>query len=186
MRLFLAAALTPSPAEAVERAQEALRPLAGPSFRWVGAEGSHLTLRFLGEADPSRAEPLAAGLPEAIRSFAPFAISAGGFGAFPDASRPRVLWLGLSDPEGMLAPLVGAVDAALRKGGFRVEERPFHAHLTLARARPGRPPPVLRDALRSLAQPPFPMRVDGVDLVESTPGRGGSTYRTVARASLEG
>ena len=62
----------------------------------------------------------------------------GGGGAFPSERRAKVLWLGRG--RGRRAPrrrLAGAVGALLAPLGHEPEDRPFHAHLTLARlARP--------------------------------------------------
>ena len=61
----------------------------------------------------------------------------GGGGAFPSERRARVLWLGVDEGAELLAQLAGAVGALLAPLGYEPEDRPFHAHLTLARL--GRP-----------------------------------------------
>jgi RNA 2',3'-cyclic 3'-phosphodiesterase len=55
-------------------------------------------------------------------------------GAFPSASRPRVLWLGVDGGEALLE-VHRALAEALAGAGLPVEERAFRPHLTLARVR---------------------------------------------------
>ena len=56
-------------------------------------------------------------------------------GAFPDVSRPRVIWLGIT---GQLAPLLSLqrdLEEVFSKLGFPKENRPFRAHLTMGRVK---------------------------------------------------
>jgi 2'-5' RNA ligase len=97
---------------------------AGAELRWTRTEQRHLTVRYFGPmTDPIRR---AESFTESFRRHEPFTISLGGAGAFPDARRASVLWLGVqrgSDELGALAATVAEPD-----------DRPFRAHLTLARA----------------------------------------------------
>ncbi len=101
--------------------------------RWVHVDNLHITLRFLG-ATPDERRP---DLERAIRAVAahaePFRVSLCGGGAFPDRYRPRVLWIGINEGAGELAALERLVDAELRPLGWSSDDRPFTAHLTLAR-----------------------------------------------------
>jgi 2'-5' RNA ligase len=101
---------------------------------WVKAESSHLTLRFLGNADPARLERLHERLGAVARSSDPVAVSPGVTGAFPGWGRPRVLWLRV-ESGGTIERLAGAVETSARDAGFDSEGRPFTAHLTLGRVR---------------------------------------------------
>jgi 2'-5' RNA ligase len=56
-----------------------------------------------------------------------------GLGCFPNARRPRVVWVGLDEPTGALARLREAVEAEVAPLGFPTERRPFSPHLTLGR-----------------------------------------------------
>jgi len=128
-----------------------LRPAcdeAGHSVRWVHPSKVHLTLRFLGDVPA----PLAMALEHACRplgALESFNLGYMGLGAFPDAESPRVVWMGVSDPDGHVARLHGALTRILEEQGIPADKRPFAPHVTLGRIRqpgPGTLSPVF-DAL---------------------------------------
>lgn len=125
MRLFVAIELP-------DRQKQALRQLRTeiPAARWLPPGQLHLTLAFLGEVAAERTGLLAEAL-AAIRE-APFELAVGGSGCFPQRSRPRVLWAGVTAAAGLLR-LAARVQAAVRACGLELEERPFSPHITLAR-----------------------------------------------------
>lgn len=150
-RLFLGIP-TPEPVRRAVAGWIRERRAAAPGWRWVDPARMHLTLRFYGETAPELVESLAEDLREIACGEAPFALGARGWGVFPGASRPRILWVGLSGRTEPLARLARAAEAAARRRGFAPEERAFHPHLTIARAArdsrpalPGRPDPELPD-----------------------------------------
>ena len=60
-------------------------------------------------------------------------IALGGVGAFPNPQRPGVLWVGATEGAEKLTDFAARLDGRLMKQGFSRENRPFSAHLTLAR-----------------------------------------------------
>lgn len=166
----------------------ALGPLrdAEPGVRWVPREQWHLTLVFLAAVAPGAVDPLVAGLRRAAASTPPLRLALTGAGAFPRTERARVVWAGLDGDVEVLGALAeGCRDAAVA-AGVEVEARPFHAHLTIARAR-RRPVRAggLVDALAGYAGPEW--TADGIELVHSRPGKGvggGSHYAALATAPL--
>lgn len=147
----------------------------------------HLTLAFLGDLDEARVPALAEALAARLRRSAPFDVTLGGVGAFPDPRRPRVVWVGFSAGGPELVRLAGEVREVLRALGLPVEERAFVPHLTLFRVR-GR-----SDAERArllLDRPPAGelgrTRVAEVLLKSSTLAAGGAVHRTIARFPLVG
>lgn len=104
-----------------------------PDLRWVDPTGVHLTLAFLGELDDAQlVKALEATRYAAARSNA-FAYRLSGLGTFGPPRHPRVLWMGISEPSGMLDITHRALALALEQQGFTIEKRPFSPHLTLAR-----------------------------------------------------
>ncbi len=174
MREFLAIPLP----ETQRRAAVALRDLltgSAQGWRFAREEGLHLTIRFLGEVDPSKREVLDAAWREAARGVGRLELRLRGAAVYPAAGRPRVLWLGLEDetPDKSLARLADRMERAARASGFTPENRPFAAHVTLARARRGaRPavPPV--DRIGDLGA----FVAERVVLYRSELGSGGSRY----------
>lgn len=182
MRLF--AALVPPPA-AVRELAAAVRPLhalpqAAP-LRWTGEPGWHLTLAFLGQVDPADLAALGAALDRAAGSVdrAPELRLAGG-GRFGE----RALWAGVAGDTRMLGRLADEVVTAARDAGIAVDERPFRAHLTLARSGGrGGPAPAgvslapLVAALAGFSGTVWP--ATGLRLMRSHLGVGSAHYETV-------
>lgn len=150
---------------------------AAPGFRWVPAANLHLTLRFLGNLEAETLAAVQAGM-TGVRG-EPFTVALGELGTFGSRSAPRVVWLGVRSGLDEMARLAAAVEGAVQAAGVPGEDRPFRAHLTLARAgsRPRRPelppPPVLA-----------PWRADEMVLYESRLGRPAPAYVPLARYPL--
>lgn len=128
-RLFVAIAL---PGEI----REALADLGAdriPGLRPVPAGQRHLTLRFLGNAEPDEAADALARVPV----FEGFPVAVSGVGCFGPARAPAVLWAGV-DPSEELTRLREAVERELGVAGFGREEREWHPHITLGRFRRSR------------------------------------------------
>ncbi|MGH4024572.1 MAG: RNA 2',3'-cyclic phosphodiesterase [Pseudonocardiaceae bacterium] len=129
MRLFVA--LSP-PAEAVDDLRAgtaALREMA-PQLRWTPPEQWHLTLAFLGEVEEPVLGALTNRLTRAAKRHPPLALSLGGGGRFGQ----RVLWTRVHGDRHGLRRLADSAQAAARRSGVPMEQRPYRPHLTLARA----------------------------------------------------
>jgi RNA 2',3'-cyclic 3'-phosphodiesterase len=115
---------------------------------WVAPENFHVTVKFLGRVEDTRVQSVIGALHTAVQGHAPFDLEVGGLGAFPSATRARVLWAGITGGIDPLAALAASVEDALAGLGFPREDRAFSPHITLARVRePGRAP-ALAEALR--------------------------------------
>jgi RNA 2',3'-cyclic 3'-phosphodiesterase len=134
LRLFVAVDPSPDAVRAVDSALEPWRERY-PRGRWVRPENRHITLKFLGRTWPRLVDSVHEACREAAGTIRPFSLSLGGLGVFPRATRARVLWVGLEDPEGGLTVLAKALDAALADD-FPPEKRGFTGHLTVARFDP--------------------------------------------------
>jgi 2'-5' RNA ligase len=135
VRTFVAVLLPPGVRRALADAQVCLRRgPGGAAGRWVQPDSIHLTLKFLGEIPTARLEAIYRAVDAACAARAPFELRVAGYGCFPNGRQPRVVWAGVSDTsDGRLAALYRAVDGALGALGYERDERPFRAHLTLAR-----------------------------------------------------
>jgi 2'-5' RNA ligase len=196
-RLFLAVSLPPDVRELITSLIAELGERDWP-VRWVAATNAHLTLHFLGDTAPERAELLRLALPEIVAGQAPFNLRTAGLGVFPNQRRPRVLWLGLHGPVHRLETLRRALGASLRGLDFEVDDNDFNPHITLGRVRnSGTPTMSLRDLpeqIRRLlsqrgidapeAPAPRPVPVHEVELVRSHLSHEGARYETIARFPL--
>lgn len=186
MRLFLAIALPEAVHHGLNRLVQRLRREC-VGWRWVRPEGIHLTVRFLGEVDPVDDARLRQVWGRAVSDHPPFRLVLGGLGVFPSPRSPRVLWVGVEEQpsDGRLARLAAAVEGAARSSGFDPEERPFRAHLTLARTERGARSPTTprREApeVEGLAA-----EVSEVVLFASELGPAGARYTALERFPLGG
>lgn len=185
MRLFVAVAL---PDEVRRRLGRHIASVARdlPAAKWVRSEALHVTLAFLGEVEPARVEELAAALERAASARPPFAARIVGAGAFPPRGGARVLWLGL-EPAAPFEALAGAAREAIADSGLACDEKPFRAHLTVARCRTPWPARDRERAVAALAPPePLVLDVASLSLVESRLGPAGAVYSTRSESPLGG
>jgi len=186
VRLFVAVNL---PEQERRAAYEATAPLrhGDVPVKWVQEASLHLTLKFLGEVAPERADAIAVALDAAVGTARPFAVNLGGVGAFPSMARPRVVWLGV-ETHPALELLANDVEKALRPFGFEAELRPFQPHITLGRAKQGAKPAAFgkfeKLAGRVSYEAVVPVR--SVDLMESELRPDGAVYTLRHAASLNG
>jgi 2'-5' RNA ligase len=151
MRLFFAVTLSEEMIEKILAAQDSLRAdLRDDGIRWTKPEQFHYTLKFLGEQPLDRAYQ-AIDAAQAVREAErPFTLALGGVGAFPNNSRPGVLWLGATEGGEELSGLAARLDKALSGRKFPAEKQPVKAHLTLARIRSYRGEAAVARALKTL------------------------------------
>ena len=107
---------------------------AGRELRWVLPEAWHLTCAFLPAVPPLLIDGLDEALEQVAGRSAPFEVSVGGGGAFPDPDRAKVLWLGVGEGADELGRLAVRCRNAASGCGIAVDGGPFRPHLTLARA----------------------------------------------------
>ncbi len=135
LRAFLAAELPSQLQEAIQTATASLRRILGQDLiRWVPSNNVHLTLKFLGDVAPSSLDLIEHMLRTETAKYQPFEAEVEGFGCYPNARRPRILWVGLQAPAS-LASLHRDLDAASARLGYPSEDREFSPHLTIGRVR---------------------------------------------------
>jgi 2'-5' RNA ligase len=174
VRLFVAVEV-PKPVRAeLMRAIGALRPALADA-KWVPEQNLHLTLAFLGWADPEMVPEVSDAIASSVAGHVDFTARLGGLGAFPSMRRARVLWAGIDDPASGIAGLAGSVCDAVTAIGFPQEERPFHAHVTLARMRAQAP-----IELTGVDLDPLPIPVERVTLFQSNLGKPSPRYDALA------
>lgn len=161
-------ALWPEPevqAALVQHGHELQRGVGGKLTR---RESIHLTLAFLGEVDLDRMDEIRG--VGARTEFQPFAFAVDTAGCW---GHNGVAWLGPRLTPEPLVSLVGSLRGALQESGFRVEQRPYAAHVTVVRKARCRP--------IDLRLAPVEWRVDDFVLVRSQLGAEGSRYTVIGR-----
>jgi RNA 2',3'-cyclic 3'-phosphodiesterase len=187
MRLFVAAELDDVVKQRAAAVAARLRAAGDADGRrsvsWVAPANLHVTLRFIGDADPATAQRIVEQL-AAPMDLPAFDITVAGVGVFPPSGPPRVVWLGVVDGGVELATLARQVNQRLDAIGLPREDRPFRAHLTLGRVK-GPTGPRLRDALAAARTADVGRCTIGrVTLFESLLSPRGSTYAVVTTSSL--
>ncbi|MBM4388461.1 MAG: RNA 2',3'-cyclic phosphodiesterase [Deltaproteobacteria bacterium] len=137
VRTFLAVPISEEVKQVIEGLSIRLKAML-PDVRFVKKENLHITLRFLGEIEQDRINELKKALINPVCGFGRFKIFMAQIGAFPHIKRPKIVWIGVKDPDQKLRELYNSVDSALTGLGLPPEERSFTAHLTLGRIKEGR------------------------------------------------
>jgi 2'-5' RNA ligase len=156
-----------------------------PQARWTRSDGWHVTLKFLGTTWPRLVEMVSAAMTAAAAEAKAFPSAVTELGAFPSAGRARVIWAGLSDPDGRFAALAGRLDDLLAEE-FDTETRPLTPHLTLARLSPARDVREFAPDLVGASVPSEPFEVDRLVLYQSHLSAKGATYEPLLEALLSG
>jgi RNA 2',3'-cyclic 3'-phosphodiesterase len=130
VRLFVAMDIPEAVRAAIGALVAKLRPACG-HIRWARTEGTHVTLKFIGEVPLEKVEPIKAAL-ASIHLSNPIEMKFRNVGFFPNERRPRVFWAGI-EAGAELSALAAAVEKSLEPLGIAMERRAFSPHLTLAR-----------------------------------------------------
>lgn len=188
MRAFVAVELDPASRAAAARLSDSLRRETGSRGLAFGRpETFHFTLKFLGEIAEVEAERLAAALAPRLMGIAPFELSLRGVGAFPQARRARVVWLGTGEGRETLISLARLVEHTAVELGHAGEERPYAPHLTLARVKDPSSSRVIAAWIAAHEEEELArLRVDAVTLYRSELRKEGAVHTPVARLALGG
>ena len=188
IRAFIAVELPPAVREAVEGVVRELRSGIGDGVRWVRPEGIHLTLKFLGDIDADSVPAISDALGSCAASAAPFDLFLEGVGVFPNARRPRVVWIGLGGALEPLLALQQSVERELEELGFARERRPFTPHLTLGRVRDGVSASQVRGVSEAIAATTVERRAElpvrEISLMQSDLRPSGAVYTRLYAAEL--
>jgi 2'-5' RNA ligase len=146
---------------------------ASAEGRLVRRENLHATLAFLGEIDRGRLPELAC-LAQGVVG-ARFELLLDRVGYWP---HNRIAYAAPAAMPAPLSALAQALALRLAAAGFRTEERPYFAHVTLLRA--------ARRAPAGVRFAPVRWPVDAIALVQSARSGGRLVYRPLERWTLAG
>jgi len=191
IRAFIAIELPAAILDELEKVQAHLKPQVPPdTIRWVKADSIHLTLKFLGQVPSDQLDLITSTLRTAVAQHAPFTLEVGEAGCFPNAHRPRVVWVGVKEEGHRLHTLQRTVENAIAPLGYPTEVRDFTPHLTLGRlARDVRQidQKKIGDAVQAAAVGSLGhWEVKQVALIRSDLKPNGAEYTILTRAPLTG
>ena len=186
IRSFLAIELPKLILRKIEEVQRDLRSTRA-DVRWVNPEKIHLTLKFFGNIEESRIDPIFNSIEEPTRNTLPFSIKVSGVGAFPHLKNPRVIWMGLVDGREVLILFQKQIETQLEKIGFQPEDRPFHPHLTLGRMKSSRGKEEMVERMEKHREEEFgDFQVERVILFKSDLKPSGPVYTLLREMKLGG
>ncbi len=154
--------------------------------KWVKEDNIHLTLKFFGEVDETRLKALESAIVQSTRPSKAFSLSVRGIGSFSLKGFPRVLWAGVADPESELSRCAESLETQTIQSGFEPSDKPFSAHLTLARFLSNPRGDFGEILQRESARDFGSMTVDRIHLVESRLSSEGPIYSDLKEFPLGG
>ncbi len=202
IRVFIALVLPPQAKDVLARTICALTQEISTGVRWVDPSGIHLTLKFLGNIQPTLTEQVFEAMTRASQNnksgnkdsgsddSGHFQLSLSQLGVFPNTRRPRVLWASIQGDLNVLAGLQVRVEEAAGRIGFAPELRPYRPHLTLGRVREGVPPParlqIGKAVSEAILEPSPTWLVESLHLIRSDRRPEGATYTSLGSVPLGG
>lgn len=184
IRCFLAVDITDTSIieKLVATASELLE--TGSDLRPVSPENLHVTVRFLGDADPGMVTAVEAALDELHA--ASFQVGLSGVGFFRDPTYINVIWVGIRTGAAELGAIYDMLEPKLERAGFRRDSRGFSPHLTIARVRAVRDRRTLLASLAKRVNQDFgTFTAQGLRLKKSVLTPHGPIYTTLKERRFE-
>jgi 2'-5' RNA ligase len=188
IRSFIAVELPEAVKAGLQQLQTELTLPRYSFVKCVAPEGIHLTLKFLGNISAKNVTDITGVMEQASQGVNPFPLQLTEVGAFPNMSRPRVLWVGIKGEVDKLVDWQQRIDNGLVPLGFAKEARPFTPHLTLARVRENCSPAdrlhLGETVARSHAEVDYKFTVTSLNLMRSQLFPTGAVYSSLAEVKL--
>ncbi len=143
------------------------------AIKWVEPENLHLTLHFFGNLNDKQIAQVEEGIEEVAKHNASFQMSTGDFGCFPNEKTPRVIFIETKDTKAVRT-LVGQLEVMLQNLGYKVDTKPWQAHITLGRIKNQ-----TRCRTEGVKMESFTFDVKSVELMESQLTPEGSVYSVI-------
>ncbi|SHJ73520.1 2'-5' RNA ligase [Malonomonas rubra DSM 5091] len=178
LRSFIAIPLPEQTRRRIGKLQQQLRALQ-PLLKTPRSENLHLTLNFLGDLTPEQLAEIGQHVLSIGQKKEIFNVLLKGLGFFPNAKRPRILWLGV-EPEAELIALQEELSKQLLSAGLEIEQRRYRPHLTIGRFR--QPPPTTEALCPFLSQSCGSMKIDRMILYTSKLTPKGAIHRAQTTA----
>ncbi|MEK7211811.1 MAG: RNA 2',3'-cyclic phosphodiesterase [Patescibacteria group bacterium] len=174
MRAFIAINLPQEIKDSLETTIKGLDKInRGTKINWTKPENLHLTLHFLDEIDENQAQIVSAELEKIAGEYQKIQMSLGSIGAFPDVKNPRVIFIGVqSNHSRIIEKIQKKIGYELKRLGFKIDLRPYEAHVTLGRVKAGS---VKLDLEASAGK----FEVDSIELMKSTLTPSGPIYEVI-------
>jgi len=186
-RLFVAINL---PVDIKNKIDEAIRKLQGhKDIRFIQPENWHLTICFLGYQPDEAINPILESIKEIIRNEAGPAIEFEKIILAPPGRTPRMIWLtGTKETSRKLDEIKNHLENKLIESGvkFQPENRPYNAHLTLARFQPAQinVDTISINQFLNQHKSALTFQANSIDLMESHLKRTGAEYEILTNLAF--
>jgi len=150
-------------------------------YKWVAPENLHITMAFLGDVDYDSLIAIGKAMETAVEGISAFPARLGPIGTFPS-----VIWVGLDEGNRECEAIYKKLKPALLNAGFRLDDKRYHPHITIARSR-SRMDFSEKNAFECKILPQTnAFIIDGITLFESRLHPKGPEYSPLARVPLGG
>lgn len=136
-RIFLALSLPADIRDFIANIIEKLRRAdKSGAVRWVDPAGAHITLHFLGDQSDGAISAASAAIQPIAARMSFIELETSGLNCFPNQRQPRVIFLETIERGAVNLPaFVRELDQALMALGYKIDNKPWHPHITLGRVK---------------------------------------------------
>ncbi len=186
-RIFIAINLPTEIKEKIARIVERInveKILDDSSFRWASPDNWHLTISFLGNQPDEAIGPILQSIKETAKEFTAPTVEFEKIIMAPPDKPARMIWLcGTKQTSESLGEIKKYLEDLLIKNGvrFKMENRLFNVHLTLARFQPNELPDYPINQLSNHPIHQLSFTAGSLDLMESHLKRSGAEYEVLTR-----
>jgi 2'-5' RNA ligase len=153
-------------------------------IKGVEDENIHLTLRFIGEVPDSYVPQISECVMRA-KEFTKFQMRIEGVGAFPSVSKPRVLWVGITEGFDKLRSIRNSLEECLKRYA-QPDREEFVPHITVGRVKGHYDPACLKNIISTYENSLFGLtQVTQVKLKRSILRPEGPVYMDVTVVDLK-
>ncbi|MEZ5756904.1 MAG: RNA 2',3'-cyclic phosphodiesterase [Emcibacteraceae bacterium] len=139
IRAFVALSLSNEVMEVLKQKSIALqKQFAALNIRWVPFNNYHLTLSFIGNIPLHEIDRLEAVVKKSISGFTPFTLTIGDIILFPPDKEVKGLFVADVLLDEALEKLQAKIETDLRAADYKIYDRPYRPHITIARLRKNR------------------------------------------------
>ena len=178
MRTFISLELPSEVKQEIALAQQELR-FCLPQVHLVNPQTIHLTLAFLGSISPNKIQIIKKILEKIVS--APIKLKLHRLGSFPNPKKPRIIYLDLKGDLDELDRLVKNLRYQLKKKCVYFDDKPFSAHITLARIKKRQN---LTTVITKIQIPPKEFLAEEVNFTKSILTPAGPIYETIKEVFL--
>jgi 2'-5' RNA ligase len=183
LRLFIAIETPPEIKPKIAAIRDQLRT-SNADVKWEPDEKLHATMKFLGNTNEDLLPDFVSYIEGVGRDTAALLVKYAGLGCFPNRRMPRIIWVGIEDIKGNLAPLQHEIESGFTRFGFEEDERAFHPHVTLGRVKSTKRLDSLLRMMESITFESQTVEIREVALIKSELKPSGSLYTTLKTIPL--